>query len=388
MTICYVIPGLGGTSLGTSAATADDTWVSYTAFAFGAIGRMRLAPDGVSPGPPDGVRMYPGYLLPDYYGHCLSSLTAQLTPLGYTVTPYPYDWRLDARTSGAALATAIQSSSSAGSPCVIVAHSFGGLVARVAWSLLFGLGKSALVRRIITLGSPHWGSYGVVRFWSGDSDQLYQVYYLSTASSILLATVSPLIAGRAWSVTDIESLGSTWPSLYQTLPSLLAPDAGTDPLRSSIYNGFWPPNRSVSASRLADAVATWQPLMAGASTQPPPGIMTTVAGSGLPTVDHLILNAPLGNPGIYSASDTGDGTVTTSASILSTATQIQVVGAHGNLPNQTASSGQLAQWITSPPPPPGPPPPAIIVSGQLGVVIAGPPSPQPIAAATVIPRDP
>ena len=298
MPIIYVVPGIGGTSLGTSPATSSDTWVSYTAMALGFIGRMRLAADGINPGPPDGVQLYAGRPLPDYYQRCIVALVAQLGPQGYVVLDHGYDWRLDAQLLGTDLAARIVAGVQPGSPCTIVAHSYGGLVARLAWSSLVGSGQSGLVRRIITLGSPHWGSYGAVRLWSLDSDQLTQVFYLSIPAAIVSATTNPFVPGRVWTESQLATLAGTMPCLYWTLPSLLAPDAAADPGRSAVYGTTWPASRGVSTHWLQQAMTAWQPLLAGSSTFPPAWVLTTVAGVGLPTPSKLVYPQILGQAGV------------------------------------------------------------------------------------------
>ena len=72
-------------------------------------------------------------------------------------------------------------------PCSIVAHSAGGLVARAAWLALGQAGATNLVRRIVTYGTPHQGSYGAVRLWSLDAASLTSVQYLAAARAVLRA---------------------------------------------------------------------------------------------------------------------------------------------------------------------------------------------------------
>lgn len=385
---CFFLPGLGGTSLGSSPSSTDDTWVNYAAIAVGLVGRLRLAADGVSPGPPDGVQMYAGVPLPDYYAAAIGRLTADLQPHGYTVVPWGFDWRLTAPTTAASLAAQIAATVAPADPCTIVAHSFGGIVARLAWAQLSGQGQSGLVRRIITLGSPHWGSYGGIRLWSGDADQLDQLSWLSAVSLAIYGLAGAQLLGRYWSTTRLIALANTFPSLYWTLPSLLAPDAAQDPNRSAIYSFAWPASLGVSATWLEAAQNQFQLSLADPSSQPPPWVFTTVAGVGLPTANRLLYAQILGQPRAYAIADVGDGTVTTSSALMTESAQYTLTAAHMDLPRVAADAGLLAQWVLDPRGPPTPPPPAVVVQGQLGFVSAGPPSPLPIVAAPPIPRDP
>lgn len=374
--------------MGTSPTTTDDTWINYTAFAFGEIGRLRLASDGVSPGPPDGVPMFFGPPLDAYYGYAIRRLTADLKPLGYSVMPFGYDWRLDPSFMGDLLMTFIVENVTADNPCTIVGHSFGGLVARYAWSLLVGAGQSNLVRRIVTLGTPHWGSYGAVELWSLDADQLDQIFYLTLASTVLTSNVPPPARPTIWTPTEIAAVSATFPSFYWTLPSLLAPDVALDPNRSAVYGSGWPADRGVTSRWLAAAVNSFQPMLASASFTPPAWVMTTVAGKGLPTVGRLTYPNVLGSARAYQRFDVGDGTVETSSALLAGSAQYTVTAGHQDLPRTTANSGLLTQLVLDARGPPTPPPPAVVVPGQLGQILAGPPSPQPIVAVPPIPRDP
>jgi hypothetical protein len=388
MPIVYLVPGLGGTSLGTTPSTTSDTWVSYTAIAQGYIGRLRLAADGVSPGPPDGVQLYFGRPLPDYYQRCIVALVTQLGPQGYVVLDHGYDWRLSALELGQDLADRIIAGVTPADPCTLVAHSYGGIVSRLAWAALVAAGKSGLVRRIITLGTPHWGSYGAIVLWSLAADQLNQIFYLSTPSAVLTSGINPPGSARVWPTAKIAALVSTFPSLYWTLTSLLAPDAGEDPHRSAIYGTAWPANVAVNQTWLQAAKNTWQPLLASASTIPPSWVLTTVAGVGLPTVNALVNPQVLGQSAAYSTADVGDGTVTSDAALLGGSAQYTLTASHQDLPNVAAEQGFLAGWITDPRGPPSPPPPAVVIPGQLSVQLAGPPSPQYIFPSIPIPVDP
>lgn len=375
MGIVYMVPGLAGTSLGTSLLSADDTWCNYTTIAQGFFGRLRLAADGASPGSPDGVQLYPGGLLAAYYDSALRRLAADLTPLGYSVQPWPYDWRLSCRTTGAALAAAIRATSSPATPATIIGHSLGGLVARVAWADLLGTGDTALVRRIITLGTPHWGGYGIVRNWSNDNVLNTQIAVLSSASAVLVAPLLPIALGRIWNPQRIAALIATWPAAYETLPSLLDPAAAADPNRKSIYMGPWPADLQISPTWLANAQAIWQPLMAGGSSLPPSGVLTTVTGVGFPTA--YILNNPqaLGTPMAYSTNSSGDNQVTVESALLPSGGTVFVNAAHADLPAATAGSGLLTSLVTDPRAGDGPPPAPIVSSALALSALSGPPVP-------------
>lgn len=375
MRTCFLVPGLLGSTLHTDNFPAGEVWLSYTQIGLGRIGALRLAADGVNPGPPDGEALYPVRALEDYYGTCRNRLDSGLSAAGYQVRVFPWDWRKSTRAAGAALAAAVRGAATAADPCAIVAHSAGGLVARLAWSELAAAGQSSFVRRVVTLGTPHLGSYGVVRLWSLDLDQLRTMSLFTMLTAAGIAAVVLPFAPRPWSQGELSALASTWPALYETLPSLLGSDAAGDPLRSTLYSGRWPDGRGVSVPWLTYARDVYQPLLSLGSTLPPPAVLTTVAGTQYPTVDRLVHPSLLGNPVAYTSAGDGDGLVTVASALLPNSAQVKVTVAHADLPNVLALNGQLAELVLAERLPPDPPPPLLTVPGQAAPVLWGPPIP-------------
>ncbi len=381
MPTCYLVPGLFGTSLGTSVTSLSDTWVSYSTFAVGGIGRMRLAPDGISPGAPDGVQLYPGAPLPDYYDVALLSMERTLRPLGYVVQSLGYDWRLSARVTGPILAQRLRELVRPDDPCALVCHSFGGIVARFAWRELARTGDTGLVRRIVTLGTPHWGSYAIPALWSYDDPTLQQLGILTGSAITILSPPVAYATGRVWSADRIAALTASWPSSYEVLPSLLAPSAGADPHRAAVYDGLWPANRGVSLVRLSEAREVFQPLLASAATRPPAWVMTTVAGHYLTTPSRLLVPDQLGDPGVIGTESDADGKVCVADALLEGSAQVEVVAAHNDIPAVVAGDGLLADLVAEVRVPPAPPPPPRVVPGTMHVVLAGPPVGVPLGTA-------
>jgi Lecithin:cholesterol acyltransferase len=375
MPTLYIVPGLGGSTLGFDPGGGRPVWVDYTRIALGNLGALRLAPDGISPGPPDGVQLYAGPPLADYYFNAALDLERQLKDQGYKVRLWGYDWRLSARISGPQLAALIAAEVLDADPCSIVAHSFGGLVSRVAWQTLKTQGKTGLIRRVVTLGSPHQGSYGVVALWSLDSDQLTQVRNLTLATSALLSLISPLIAPFPWTPTALVRLCATFPAFYETLPFLAGTYASGDPNRAALYGTTWPADRSISAAWQTYARTTWQTLMASPDTAIPSWVMTSVAGLNQSTPDTLRNPALLGGPQAYDHSPNGDNAVMELSALLADSAQVRVNARHADLPNQLAASGMLAQLVTAIRPPLTPPPAPTVITGAAVPLLAGPPVP-------------
>jgi pimeloyl-ACP methyl ester carboxylesterase len=369
----YVIPGFAGSEMFLDAGLTQKLWVSYGQIALGSVGGLRLASDGISPGPPDGVPCYPGGPLPDYYGAAIGNLQNSMFRYNYAVVGHGYDWRMTSVKTGQLLADRIRSEVDPALPCTLVAHSFGGIVARMAWSNLQGSGQQALVRRIITIGTPHYGSYGIVRLWSEDAESSRQIATLSLVAAAFYGPLAAVELGKIWTSQRVAALSATWPSCYEILPSLLAPDAANDPLRPALFMGDWPVDLEVSRKFLDNAVNVIQPLLAGSAALPPLAVLTTVAGTGYSTVDTLVQSQPLGSSGIYAAHDSGDGQVAEASALLPLSVQYSLQGAHGDLPVITAGLSQAVAAIlderTSTPPAP----PLVGVAGFTSFMLHGPP---------------
>jgi hypothetical protein len=370
---CFLLPGVAGSVLGRRGGGGDPIWVSVAQLAAGQIGRLRLGPDGISPGQPEGVQLYAGGPLPDYYGLPAAVLAAGLAPHGYTVVPWGYDWRLSARVTGPMLAGAIRAMVPATDPCTIVAHSFGGLVARVAWQLLGASGDQARVRRLICLGTPHWGSYSPVVAFSGQGQLIAQLTLLALPSYYLGAVPGSGVPFGGWTQERLAAVAGTWPSLYELMPSLLAPDVGSDPLRATLYGNNWLPSLEVSFPRLIDARTVWQPYLTDPSTMPPAWVLTTVGGNGLPTASELVALRSAAGPTIVGYTGAGDGTVPLSSALLPGGAQYTINAAHDDLDQVAEYAADLVGEVLDPRGPPSPPPAPILVDNPLVVYGAAPP---------------
>lgn len=357
MTICYLIPGLTGSSLATRApdGSLDPLWVDPFRMARGHVFRLRLDRDGVSPSSQGGQECFPVAVIPAFYAPVTAALAFGLPSPPYTVATLPYDWRMDLHAAGAALAARIREEVNPGDPCALVGHSAGGLIARLAWWRLASTGQQGLIRRIVTLGSPHWGSYAAARIWGTDDDLVASIaYFLGPASALPLfecpADLRPLLVAGA-----LATLCASWPSLYQTLPSTFEPDQTFDGDRGALYQpGSWPATRQVSAARLASALGDWQPLLAGPETLPPASVLTTVAGTGFPTRHRLGNAALLGAPDAIAGFADGDGTVTRSSALLGPARRYTVPASHFGMLYAQALLSRLPQWVVEEGPAPSP----------------------------------
>lgn len=375
MPICYIVPGLLGSTLSSDQVGDDTVWVSYTALILGQMGQLRLAADGITPGPPDGVQLYAQSPLSDYYATVLTGLQSQLGSSGYTIIPYGYDWRYALLSLGASLAAAIAGQVDPAIPCTIVAHSYGGLVARAAWSVLAAEGKQGLVRRLVTLGTPHQGSYAVVALWSLDSQSLLQLSALAAIGAPLAPLQLPPLRSYLWSPPQIAQVSGTWPAFYACLPSLGGAAAAADPARSQLYTATNWLSPIPSQAWLDYARDTVSPFLLSPASLPPANVLTTMAGVGVPTRDGLVSPALLGTPAAYGSTGAGDGTVTTLSALIPQSVQYELPATHADLLGYAVSSGTLAAEILTQRSAPMPPPPLQSEPGTIAPLLAGPPVP-------------
>ena len=89
----------------------------------------------------------------DQYGPFIKHVESKVAP-GTKVIEFAYDWRLSADYNAGKLREVINRESP-GAPVDILAHSFGGVVAR---AYVHNHGGANRVRQIITMGTPHRGS--------------------------------------------------------------------------------------------------------------------------------------------------------------------------------------------------------------------------------------
>jgi hypothetical protein len=340
MPLCYFIPGYAGSELRDTPDGAETLWVNRTQLALGRVLELRLDADGVNPGEPDGKPLYLKGVLGEYYTQGLRDLTNALVPHDYTILSFPYDWRKSALTAGRKLALEIVSRVDPSEPCAIVAHSFGGLVTRVAWYELRRQGKEGLIRRIVTLGTPHDGSYHGVAYLLQKGQILDDLVWLYNLAPIL----GPIIGFM--SKARIASMMATWPSLYESFPFLGTPQAADDPRRPGLFDATqWAGEVIPSQAWLNYAKNVWQPLMRDPLSQPPPWVLTTVAGLGQPTGYALDYLTAIQDWRQIQYDQRGDNSVHSLSALVDASTRYTVEGMHFDLLGLTAANGDLAEWV-------------------------------------------
>jgi pimeloyl-ACP methyl ester carboxylesterase len=141
----YILPGIMGSRLGSvHRRVADLLWLHPTAIGEGRL--LELAHGATRTMRPLGV-MLPGYL----------KLRLMLEIAGFRPRFHPFDWRADLDRLGRAFARALEQADTA--KVFVVAHSMGGLVARMAQRY----DTKRRMAKLVQLGAPNAGSFAPVQ---------------------------------------------------------------------------------------------------------------------------------------------------------------------------------------------------------------------------------
>lgn len=368
----YLIPGFMASDL-FDLSSLDVVWWDTTWALLHGLQGFSLSPDGVTPLPPNGLRLGAVSVGQNPWPNMLSLLQQQLDPAEWQIAVGPYDWRLFLGVAADQLATNIISHSTPAEPATIVGHSAGGLVACLAWQRLVIAGKQNLCRRIISICSPFQGSYAPQQFAFGQSASVQQLLALASVPATQFS--APL---GSWALAFLNAVALTWPCFYELMPSLLGAEAATDPNRALLYDaGNYDVGAAVSQNWLNHATGVFQPAMQAPDTFPPDYVMTCVVASGLNTSRALSSTTlPIALSSL-SANNDGDATVTAGSQLRTPSLKVSVVGSHQSVPLAITTSGLLAQLITDPRGPLTPPPPAIVVANPLPFNTTDPPEAEP-----------
>jgi hypothetical protein len=187
----YVIPGILGSELGRARPApcpADLLWVDPIDIIGGRLAELEL--DGGEP-------LEALSVLPPTY----APLQLELRAAGFDVVMYAYDWRRSILATGRELAACLAADPA---PEIhLLAHSMGGLLARVA----LRCAPNARVARLVTVGTPHAGSFAPLQALRGTYPVVRRLAALDRSH-------------------DAETLASTvfssFPSLYEMLPTAAA----------------------------------------------------------------------------------------------------------------------------------------------------------------------
>jgi hypothetical protein len=206
----FVLPGILGSNLKQGPADdADRIWLSPRLV--GNFDRLAYAPKGADQVSEDGP-----------IGLVYDDLLAFLDST-HEVTPFGYDWRCPLQESARRLAgkinAALDARAKTGQPVRILAHSMGGLLARTVqivepktWQRLMAHADA----RLVTLGTPHGGSWAPMQVLSGDD----------SFGNILAALGSPFANRKA------RALMAAMPGFLQLQAGLLDANQKLDQART------------------------------------------------------------------------------------------------------------------------------------------------------------
>jgi pimeloyl-ACP methyl ester carboxylesterase len=234
-----------------------------------------------------------------------AKLKLQLEIGGREAHFHAYDWRLGLDELGAQLAARITAD---GQPVVLVAHSMGGLVARMAARML----PKRWVRRLIMLGTPNGGSFACVQALRGTYPFVRKMSRLDRKHS------AEYLAAKVF---------HTFPGLYHMLPSRQLEGMDLFDPRD------WPADGQRPSAQILEEVAAVRAALA-----PPDSRMVHIVGVNQETVVGMRRTAAGFE---YAMTKNGDGTVPLALATLPKLKCYFVEELHGNL----ANNAQVIQAI-------------------------------------------
>jgi hypothetical protein len=267
------------------------------------------------------------------------------------------DWRKDLRSEGNRIAGLIMGAK-LDRPIYLVAHSQGGLVARCAYDSMKGKGFDWNVKRLVTMGTPHWGAMiACATLCSAGQVADWMLNFLN---------VNPL-SSRESNQQAIRRMAQSWPGLREMLPSQQPgspviwnnqPDA---PWTAAWYGNF------ATDTLLQSGLDAANNFQAGLTTDYADNFLVPVVGTRHATIvgwpDDLTQRAD-SKAWKY---DWGDGMVMPlSARFKSSVPYVDLGADHTSLPNDPIVQNHLQEWCEQglskdvhyllPEPPEGPPP--------------------------------
>jgi len=284
--VVYVLPGLMGSRIGTRGKLLDDViWLDPVAVAAGQLTRLAL---------PRGSRLAPlGVML-------LNALKLKLSlqVAGFDARSHAYDWRRGIDGLAAELSSRIAAEGHR--EVMIVGHSMGGVVARLALAA-----DTGRITRVVQLGSPNLGSFAPV---------------------LALRAVYPTV--RKLAALDLRHDAEDLARIvFRTLPSLheLLPDPALGGKLDLFDPAAWPDDGLRPERRLLEAAAAARERWPAGD-----GRCLHIVGVRQETVTQATLH---GSEFHYTLERDGDGTVPLRLATLPGAKHWRVAEKHGGLPN-------------------------------------------------------
>ena len=293
--IVYVLPGIMGSKLGSSAQLV---WLHPVTIAGG--GLMSLA------NPANGGLSVSGVMLPGYL-----KLKLMLEIAGFRPVLFPFDWRCDLFDLAQALLQHIEANRH--TSVMMVAHSMGGLVARAA----LALDRQSRIAKLVQLGAPNAGSFAPV--------QALRAVYPTVRK---IAAIDQQHTAEELARKVFLSL----PGLYQMLPS---------PERCDGLDLFdpraWPQDELAPDAKLLQAARECRGRLPAADAR-----CSLIAGFGQETITSL---RQVDGHFEYTVTRDGDGTVPLTLASWSPARTWYAKEAHGPLTTNNTVLNALVELL-------------------------------------------
>lgn len=377
--VCFVVPGFAGSELRQASDPTYKVWVHPVHLATGDINLLELASDGSSPHRANNIALVQGVGLRDYFTDLETTLASGLAGDGYTVQSFGWDWRKDFRLAGDNLAAAIRASATPSDPCSIVAHSTGGLVSRYAWFQLKQLGEEHLIRRIVTLGTPHRGCYAPVKMLFVGDPEAIELIALIKEARLAVGPAGLLIPLNMPDKIGIIQIFATFPCLYELFPLLDAKRALDDPLAPELYVlANWPEDRHFDPAWGDLGKVIIGSFLKNPDSLPPPAVLTCVAGDGFSTPNRTADKTKFGTLEALDFTPFGDGTVDLDSALLPGYPWVTYPVAHSSLTKSATVLADIVDLVLDPRGPSDPVPPPDQNPGPRQELVRDPPFPGPI----------
>lgn len=372
----FVVPGFAGSELRVGNAEGRKYWVSPATLVAGGMFRMRLHDNGVDPHPGNGVSLVGGKPLEDFYDPLIDRLKSDLEDDGYEIKPWGWDWRKSIAGSAERLAADIEAAATPQEPAVLVAHSAGGLVSRRAYWELKQKGKENLVRRIVTLGTPHSGTYAPIDVFCKDNETVNQITGATGLAQYVIGKPPSYIPAPVPSKEKFSEIFGTWPGLYDLMPLIDQKGTEIDPnLPTAYQSGNYPEDHGVKSKWLDHTQIHWHTWLRSEESKPPPWVLTCVAGDGYETTNRVTDPLKLGTPQALGTTTDGDGTVTLHSALLPGVPHVTVSVDHQGLTVKDDALDLLKDLVLEVRQPGNTSSPSTTVPGQPTAAVPGPPFP-------------
>ncbi|MDZ4849708.1 MAG: CHAT domain-containing protein [Pirellulaceae bacterium] len=287
----FILPGI----LGSTLVVGDDTiWFDPIDIAKGKLKLLSL--DGGAVNVASNGVFWPTY----------TELYLKLKLAGFDSEYFHFDWRKPIADAGKLLANKIRAAATSNQKVGLVAHSMGGLVSRAAIKSL-GLDAFKLIKNVVLLGTPNFGSYAPALVMTSDYSTVQWMEWLDRKSpqGALVKDVFATFVGLAEMTPESDKSGGT--NFFD-------------------INNYPTQDRAVRKAVLTKANQLQARLAKGSDK------IWMIAGAGVDTVVGLETNTD--DPSKFKTimSREGDGTVPLNLAILPGATNRYCASTHGNLP--------------------------------------------------------